>query len=90
METLKEKISYLKKSIDKIDNAIFTHESIKFSFLQAVFARGDRKVSDIVLRLSKGESLLKVMRDSPINLNFYALRERDEEELLPWAFISIP
>ena len=90
METLKEKISYLKKSIDKIDNAIFTHESIKFSFLQAVFARGDRKVSDIVLRLSKGESLLKVMRDSPINLNFYALRERDEGELLPWAFISIP
>jgi len=30
------------------------------------------------------------MRDSPINLNFYALRERDEEELLPWGFISIP
>jgi len=90
METLKGKISYLKKSIGKIDNAIFTHESVKFSFLQAVFARGDRKVSDIILRLSKGESLLKIMRDSPINLNFYALRERDEEELLPWGFISIP
>lgn len=90
MDSIKEKINYLKNSIAKMDNTFFTFESVKFSFIQAVFARGDRRVSDIILRLSHGESLLKVMKESLVNLNFYALRKRDEAEPLPWGFISIP
>jgi radical SAM superfamily enzyme YgiQ (UPF0313 family) len=88
MDSLKKKISWLKKAFGKIDNAYFTHESVKFSFLQALFSRGDRKVGDTVLRLAFGDTFSKVINESPMNLNFYALRERGEKELFPWDFIK--
>jgi radical SAM superfamily enzyme YgiQ (UPF0313 family) len=88
MESLKKKINWLKAAFGKIDNTYFTHESVKFSFLQAVFARGDRNVYDTVLKFAAGDNLSKVMNESPVNLNFYALRERGETELFPWDFIK--
>jgi hypothetical protein len=88
MESLKKKINWLKGVFGKIDNTYFTHESVKFSFLQAVFARGDRNIYDTILRFAAGDNLSKVMNESSINLNFYALRERGETELLPWDFIK--
>lgn len=88
MESLKAKINWLKGAFGKIDNTYFTHESVKFSFLQGVFARGDRRVFDTIVRLAKGDSLTQVMRESHVNLNFYALRERVENELFPWDFIK--
>lgn len=88
MDSLKEKINWLKAAFGKIDNTYFTHESVKFSFLQSVFARGDRSVYDTILRFATGDNLSKVMNESPVNLNFYALRERGEAELFPWDFIK--
>jgi radical SAM superfamily enzyme YgiQ (UPF0313 family) len=88
MKALKEKISVLKKGLGKVPNTRFTHESVKYSFLQGVFARGDRRVGDVVARLSEGVPLASVMRESPVNLSFYATRERQSDELFPWDFIG--
>jgi len=85
---LKEKISMLRKGLGKVANTHFTHDSVKYSFLQAVFARGDRRVRDTIERLSQGVSLTRIMRESPINLNFYATRERTTDEVFPWDFIG--
>ncbi len=85
---LKEKISILKRGLGKVANTHFTHESIKYSFLQAVFARGDRRLKDMIVRASTGENLTTIMRDSPINPSFYATRERGRDELFPWDFIG--
>lgn len=85
---LKEKTALLKKDLGKVANTYFTHESIKYSFLQAVLARGDRRLKDVILNLSKGVSLATVMRESPVNLGFYATRERGAEEIFPWDFIG--
>ena len=85
---LKEKISILKRGLGKVANTHFTHESIKYSFLQAVFARGDRRLKDMIVRVSQGENLTTIMRDSPINPSFYATRERGRDELFPWDFIG--
>ncbi|MCX8021530.1 MAG: B12-binding domain-containing radical SAM protein [Syntrophorhabdaceae bacterium] len=90
METLKKKVSILKRGLGKVENTYFTHESVKYSFIQAAFARGDRKMIDVVIEFAKGANLNRVMRESPVNLNFYALRRREEDELLPWGFISFP
>lgn len=87
MASLKEKISLLRKAFGTIDNTFFTHESIKYSFIQGVLARGDRRIADIVLTLSSGETMSKVLKESPVNLNFYTLRERKKDELFPWDFI---
>jgi radical SAM superfamily enzyme YgiQ (UPF0313 family) len=88
MKGLKEKMAILKRGLGKIPNTHFTHESIKYSFLQAVFARGDRRLKDVIVRCAQGETLARVMRESPLNLGFYATRERREDELFPWDFIG--
>jgi hypothetical protein len=53
-----------------------------------VFARGDRRIGEIILRLASGETFNRVLKESPVNLNFYALRERARDELFPWDFIT--
>lgn len=87
VEELKRKISWLRRAFGRIDNTFFTHESVKFSFLQGVLARGDRRVSETIIRLARGESFTGVARESAVNLNFYALRERGRDETFPWDFI---
>lgn len=87
MDEMKQKISRLRNAFRKIDNTYFTHDSIKFSFLQAALSRGDRRVADTVIRLSRGDSLTRIIRESSVNLSFYALRERPRDETFPWDFI---
>lgn len=87
-EELKKKIGWLKREIKKIDNTYFTHESLKYSFIQGVLARGDRRTGDIIERFADGENLSKVLKTSPINLNFYTLREREKQETFPWDYIG--
>jgi radical SAM superfamily enzyme YgiQ (UPF0313 family) len=87
MRELKEKIAILKRELGKVPNTHFTHESVKYSFLQGVFARGDRRVKDVILDLAEGGNLTRIMRESPVNLNFYATRERGRDEIFPWDFI---
>jgi radical SAM superfamily enzyme YgiQ (UPF0313 family) len=88
MRVLKEKISILKRELGKIANTHFTHDSVKYSFLQAVFARGDRRLKDVVLQFSIGRTLTQVLRESQVNLHFYATRERSRDEVFPWDFIG--
>jgi hypothetical protein len=85
---LKEKMMVLQRGLAKVANTRFTHDSIKYSFLQGVLARGDRRLKEIILRLSEGEALPPIMRESVLNLGFYATRERKEEEVFPWDFIG--
>lgn len=85
---LKEKIALLKRELGKVANTHFTHESLKYSFLQGVFARGDRRLKDVIMELSKGTSLTALLRESPVNLSFYVARDRGEEEIFPWDFIG--
>ncbi len=87
MDDLKQKISRLRHAFGKIDNTYFTHDSVKFSFLQGALARGDRRLADTVMRLARGESFTRIVRESDLNLNFYALRERPRNEIFPWDFI---
>jgi radical SAM superfamily enzyme YgiQ (UPF0313 family) len=88
MTELKDKIGRLKKAFGKIDNTYFTHESIKYSFVQGIFARGDRRISDSIVRFASGDSFTKVLRESPVNLNYYVLRDRAKNEVFPWDFIE--
>ena len=89
MDELKDKINRLKRALSKVDNTYFTHESVKYSFIQAVLARGDRRLKDVILKFADGVSLNKIMKDSAVNLNFYALRQRGKEEIMPWDFIKV-
>jgi radical SAM family uncharacterized protein len=71
------------------------------SFLEAVFARGDRRLADVIeTAWSKGAKFdawseyfslsrwLESMEEHGLDPTFYANRERERGELLPWSMLS--
>lgn len=70
--------------------------------LEGLLARGDRKVSKIILNAYKNGCLydawsetfkndmwVKAIEDSGLSLEFYTTRERSLDEIFPWDFIDI-
>ena len=98
--TLHEKQQHLKESITtkKIN---YNYHDADTSFVEAVFARGDRKLcKSMELACQRGfhfdgwgdcfslEKWLEVFRDSGIDPAFYANRRRSFDEILPWDHID--
>lgn len=94
--------------IDAVKGAIKTrainynyHEQ-KTSFMEAVFARGDRRTCELLIKaFEKGarfdgwseyfnyELWLEAMKECNIDEDFYVYRDRSYDEILPWDFIDI-
>ena len=62
-------------------------ESVKAAEIQAILARGDRKISEIVLQSETAQDFRKNFKAARLNENFY-LRQRNLEENLPWDFLD--
>ncbi|MCR1899911.1 TIGR03960 family B12-binding radical SAM protein [Irregularibacter muris] len=101
MEELKEKQQYLKNIIRDRKISYSWHEP-KISFLEAIFARGDRRLGKVLLKAwEKGckfdgwdehfkfNSWMEAFEECHIDPSFYAHRKREYEEKLPWDFIDI-
>lgn len=89
--------------------AQLNHKSLKYNWheadvtvLEGVFARGDRRVSKVLLEAyrlgciydSWGEHFqydlwMQAFENTGVDIAFYNLRQRDLDELLPWDFIDI-
>jgi len=108
--TMHHKEVYIEKAY-KTRNAIseqLNQRSIKYnwheadvSVLEGVFARGDRKVSDVILNAYrrgcyfdawseyyKHDEWLKAFEECNVDIDFYTTRERSLDEVLPWDFID--
>ena len=95
------KINLLRNNI-KDKKVTFNYHDPKLSYLEAVIARGDRRVSRAIIRAwEKGckfdgwsenfdyDLWIEAFNEVGIDGDFYALRERDIEEVFPWDFIDI-
>ena len=96
------------QKIDAVKGAIKTraihynyHEQ-KTSFMEAVFARGDRRTCELLIKaFEKGakfdgwseyfdyELWTEAMKECNIDEEFYVYRDRIYDEILPWDFIDI-
>ncbi|HHV46925.1 MAG TPA: TIGR03960 family B12-binding radical SAM protein [Tissierellia bacterium] len=95
-----EKINLLKKEIR--DNKItFNYHDPQISYLEAVLARGDRRLSKALYKAWElgckfdgwsdffdYEKWMEAFNKTGIDADFYALRERKTDEVLPWDFID--
>ncbi|MGL4607805.1 MAG: TIGR03960 family B12-binding radical SAM protein [Eubacteriaceae bacterium] len=94
------KQKYLKSQIKDKKISYSWHDS-GVSFLEAVFARGDRRLGKVLeIAHKKGcrfdgwnehfsyEKWMESFEEAEINPDFYATRERDYSEILPWDFID--
>ena len=101
IDNVVRKQTLLKKAITRKQISYNWHES-KLSFLEAVFARGDRRLSDVIeLAHKKGckfdswnehfkyDSWLEAFEECGINPEFYANRKREYGEVLPWSHIDV-
>ncbi|MGN0772190.1 MAG: TIGR03960 family B12-binding radical SAM protein [Candidatus Ventricola sp.] len=79
----------------------FNWHEPQVSFLEAVFARGDRRTADALeaaWRLGcrfdgwtdqfRFDKWMEAFEQTGVNPEFYANRRREKDELLPWAFID--
>lgn len=79
----------------------FNYHESELSMLEACFARGDRRMGDVLYAAWKNgcrmdgwseflnyEGWLKAFDDCGLDPAFYANRGRGENELLPWDFID--
>ena len=70
--------------------------------LEGVFARGDRRLSEVILAAYRlgclydswtenfdNEKWMRAFADTGTDIGFYNLRERDANEIFPWDFIDI-
>lgn len=86
---LKKKIRKIKNELKKIANMRVHSDIPRWAYIQALFARGDRRVADILssAHAHKG-NWAQTLKSVPVNPDFYVTRERDLNEKLPWDFID--
>lgn len=89
------------KSIIKDNKISYSYHEPTLSYLEGVFARGDRRLSDaLILAWEKGcrfdgwhdmfsyRKWMEVFEELNIDTHFYANRVREANEILPWDFIN--
>lgn len=100
IEEFNNKIDLLKKTF-KDPKIKFNYHDPKVSYIEAIISRGDRRTSKLLLKAWEYgckfdgwssafnfDTWLKAIDDSEIDPYFYANRERDLDEILPWDFIN--
>lgn len=94
--------SYMIRNSIKDNRVGFSYHDASLSYLEAIFARGDRRLSDTLIKAwEKGckydgwsehfkyNTWLEVLEETGIDGTFYANRHREFDEVLPWDFIDI-
>lgn len=100
MEQLVEKQKYLLENVHTHKIQVSWHQS-QTSFLEGVFARGDRKLCDVIESAwRKGckfdgwdefflfEKWMEAFKECGVDPSFYSNRRRDFNEILPWDHLD--
>jgi radical SAM superfamily enzyme YgiQ (UPF0313 family) len=86
---LKKKFKYLRRGLSKVANLKIMGEKPDNAFMQAILARGDRRlVPAIIDYAEKGGNWPQIMRKRGLQPEHYATRSRARDELFPWEVID--
>ena len=100
-EIVDERIKAVRGAI-KSRSIVYNYHEQETSFMEAVFARGDRRTCDVLIKaFEKGAKFdgwseyfnmdiwNEAMDECNLDPDFYVYRDRSYEEVLPWDFIDI-
>ncbi len=100
IEILRRKQFLLKDAL-KVKNITFQYHDAKTSIVEAIFARGDRRLGKVLLTAwQKGarfdgwsdcfsyDRWLESMAECGLDKDFYAARTRGENEVFPWEHVQ--
>ena len=99
-EMVREKQSHLREKL-RIKGVTFNYHESDLSYLEACFARGDRRMGQVLLRayqkgcmldgwteLFKYDMWREAFAELGIDPAFYAYRRREKDEIMPWNVID--
>ena len=99
-EMVREKQSHLREKL-RIKGVTFNYHESDLSYLEACFARGDRRMGQVLLRayqkgcmldgwteLFKYDMWRETFAELSIDPAFYAYRRREKDEIMPWDVID--
>ena len=91
----------LRQALQKVRGVDFKYHAPDLSFIEAVFARGDRRLADVLERAwrlgcrfdgwsdqFRYDLWMQAFEETGLDPNFYALRERPLDEKFPWDHLD--
>ena len=100
-ETIVHRQQLLKQALNRVKGVDFKYHASDLSYIEAVFARGDRRLGDVLERAwhlgcrfdgwsehFRFELWLQAFRDVGLDPDFYALRSRSKDEIFPWDHLD--
>ena len=87
---LESKLRTIKAGVRRFPNVRVLHENPREAYLQALLARGDRRVADFLERAARLEGDWRTaLREWDGDADFYTHRERALDETLPWDHLDV-
>lgn len=88
VSVLQSKLKFLAGRLKSLPNVQVLTDVPKWAFIQGMLARADRRAGEILHQVHiNGGNWKNACQAVNLNPNFYATRQRDEEEILPWDLI---
>lgn len=101
IHTLMDKQRYLQKAIKK-KHITFNWHDPYVSYMEAVFARGDRRLCDVLIKAWElgckfdgwdqyfnFNAWMQAFKETGVDPDFYTTRRRELDEILPWNHIDV-
>ncbi len=88
LAVIKRRLGLIKRELKSLPNLKVNSEVPKYSLLQAVLSRGDRRLAPLIQALARGQGPERAYAQAGVRPEFYAERRRDRDELLPWSIVD--
>jgi len=89
-ESLQAKLEIIKRGVRRFSNVRVLHENPREAALQALLARGDRRVGDFLeLAAAHEGDWRRALREWDGDAEFYTTRRRAPDERLPWDHFDV-
>ena len=89
-ESLQAKLEIIKRGVRRFSNVRVLHENPREAALQALLARGDRRVGDFLeLAVSYDGDWRRALREWEGDAAFYTTRHRSTSERMPWDHFDV-
>lgn len=86
---LKSKAKWLQQALGKVSNVRVHFDLPKWAYVQALLARGDRRVGDLLEKtVVERMNWSQAAKTSVLNPDFWVMRERGADELFPWEIVD--
>ena len=90
VDALSKKLDVIKRGVRRFSNVRVLHENPREAGLQALLARGDRRVGDFLEAAARlGGDWRRALREWEGDPDFFTTRERSIDEQMPWDHFEV-